>query len=329
MSDSGRTIPRRRFLKALGASAIVPLITEPTHAGEGPATLTPAVPSDWVRVADYPGNHLNDFCLFRGLDERWHAVGIMGTGTWASETSLFHCSSAGLRGKYESHEPLLVDLERGATRNAAPQKHAPFVVVAEGTHHLYFRRPPGTNLHLASKDVFRWPATPDVVFEERDARDACIRRFEKLWYWYYVQRNPVDGLERSCVMLRTSKDLRQWSDGRPAFVDLSREVKHSRLESPFVIQHEGVYYLFVRDRNREDAQHPAPVMVWTSDKPDQFASTGAPLTVWPDVHAPEIVAHDGKWYVARVSGCSHACGHKDRDRHGWIEIAELRFARAP
>ena len=66
----------------------------------------------------------------------------------------------------------LVDLERGATANAAPQKHAPFVVVAEGMHHLCFRRPPGTNLHLAGKDPSRWPATPDVVFEERDARDA-------------------------------------------------------------------------------------------------------------------------------------------------------------
>ncbi|MCY2954449.1 MAG: hypothetical protein NTU53_21170 [Planctomycetota bacterium] len=329
MNESEQTIARRSFLKTVAATAIVPaLIAKKAHGGES-LRIIPVVASDWVRVADYTGSHLNDFCLFRGLDDRWHAIGIMGTGTWASETSLFHCSSAKLLGQYEIHEPLLVNLERGATANASPQKHAPFVVVSEGMHHLYFRRPPGTNLHLASPDVFRWPAMPDVVFEQRDARDACIQRFEKLWHWYYVQQNRVDGVERSCVMLRTSPDLLAWTAARPAFVDFAHEVVHSKLESPFVIQHDGVFYLFVRDRNREDAANPAPVTVWASETPERFASTGAPLTIWPDVHAPEIVAHENKWYVARVSGVSHACGHRDYDRHGWIEIAELRFARVP
>lgn len=285
----------------------------------------PVLASGWTRVAEYPGKHLNDFCLFHGLDDRWHAIGIMGDGTWAGETSLFHCSCPALLGRYEIHDPLFTTLEQGATGNTAPQKHAPFVVVADGLHHMYFRRPWGTNLHLASPDAFRWPTLPEVVFEERDARDACIQRFGSLWHWYYVQKNPVEGIERSCVMLRTSPDLKGWSAACPVFVDLSAEVRHAKLESPFVIQHAGLYYLFVRERLREDAATPAPVTVWASNVPDAFAGSETPLALWRDVQAPEIVTHGGRWYVARVSGVSHACGHKDRDHGGWIEIAELRF----
>jgi hypothetical protein len=284
--------------------------------------MIPVVASGWTRVVEYPANHLNDFCLFRGVDERWHAIGIMGTGTWASETSLFHCSSPDLLGQYAIHEPLFVYLEQGPTTNAAPQKHAPFVVVADGLHHIYIRRPWGTNLHLVSPDVFHWPATPEVVFEERDARDACVQRFGGVWHWYYVQRRQVAGCERSCVMLRTSADLRTWSSGRPALVDESREVKHCKLESPFVIEHAGRYWLFVRDRHREDPSHPAPVAVFVSSEPDHFATFA---TEFPDMQAPELLEHDGRWYVVRVSGVSHACVHTDRDQRGWLEIAEIAF----
>ena len=127
--------------------------------------LKPHIRSEWTRIVEYPDRHLNDFCLFRALDGRWHAMGIMGTGTWDSERSLFHCSGSRLHGKHEKHSPLLARLERGPTSNDAPQKHAPFVVIRDGTHHLFFRRPPGTNLLLRSKVLRRWPSCPEMVFE--------------------------------------------------------------------------------------------------------------------------------------------------------------------
>jgi hypothetical protein len=277
----------------------------------------------WSRIVEYPRNHLNDFCLFQALDGRWHAVGIQGTGgTWASETSLFHCSCDTLRGMYEIHGALFATLGQGDTNNAAPQKHAPFVVVDRGLHHLYFRRPPGTNLHLASADLVTWPWTPDVVFEERDARDACIRCFRDVWHWYYVQHCPVDGVSRSCVMVRRSHDLTTWSDGCTVFVDGRHETRHSRLESPTVVAHGGLYWLFVRDRWREDAAHPAPVTVWTSEDPASFESDGEPVAVFSDIQAPEIVEEDGRLWIARVSGGPHAAPAAPAD-HGWLEIAEL------
>ena len=69
--------------------------------------IKPVISSEWKRIIEYHGNHLNDFCLFRGYDKRWHCMGIMGTGTLKSEKVLFHSSCNELLGDYENHEPIL------------------------------------------------------------------------------------------------------------------------------------------------------------------------------------------------------------------------------
>lgn len=198
--------------------------------------MRPRIMSQWTRVIEYPENHLNDFCLFKGLDDRWHCIGIMGTGTWASETSLFHCSSPELLGPYEAHPPLLDELAQGATCNTAPQKHAPFVIIKDDSYFMFARRPQGTNLLVTSSDAFHWSAEPIVVFEENDARDACIQEFDGIYHWYYCQWREVEGKGRSCIMLRVSSDPENWDAAVPVHVDTSREVTHSHLESPFVVR---------------------------------------------------------------------------------------------
>jgi len=284
--------------------------------------MHPKLTSPWRRIIEYAENHLNDFCIFRGPDNRWHAVGIMGTGTWASETSLFHCSSDALYGPYREHPPLLVDLSQGDSRNKAPQKHAPFVVRDGDACFMFFRRPPGTNLLVTSQDAFDWTDPPVLVFEENDARDACIQEFDGVWHWYYCQWLEVEGTGRSCILLRRSADLREWNEAVVVHVDTSREVRHSHLESPFVVHAAGCYWLFVRNRAL-DAE--CVTTVFRSDYPDRFASGEQ---AWdaelPGIHAPELVFHDDRWHIARVSGppdhlpCSPPKG-------GWIDMAEIRF----
>lgn len=282
--------------------------------------------SPWTRIIEYPENHLNDFCLFRAHDGRWHAIGIMGTGTWASETSLFHCSSDGLAGAYEKHEPLLAVTSQGTTANAAPQKHAPFVVGSalseRGGYQMFYRRPYGTSLRVRSDDLFHWSDPPEVVFEENDARDACIQCFDGVYHWYYCQWRVVNGVGRSCILLRRSDDLERWSEAVAVHVNESREVKHSHLESPFVIHEAGRYWLFVRDRS-QDAR--CLTTVFASPSPDRFASG---VHAWDaeleNVHAPELVRWDGRWYIARVSGPpDHVAGAPKRG--GWIDLAEIAF----
>lgn len=292
-------------------------------AGES-NVAAPTIVAPWRRIITYPDNHLNDFCLFRALDGRWHCLGIMGTGTWSSERSFFHCSSPALHGPYEQHPPLLVELKRGETKNAAPQKHAPFVVLREKTCYLFFRRPPGTNLLLKSDDLFHWPLEPKVMFEENDARDACIQRFDGEYFWYYCQYRSIGGVGRSCIRLRRSQDLETWNKPVDVHVDQSRTVKHSHLESPFVIQAEGAYWLFVRNRSLDER---CVTTVFRSDRPDRFRSG---VRAWDaeleQAHAPELVFDEGKWHLARVSGPPDHLSHAPR-RGGWIDLAPLSFGK--
>lgn len=279
------------------------------------------IASPWKRIIEYPDNHLNDFCLFRALDARWHCIGIMGTGTWASETSLFHCSSPSLYGPYERHSPLLADLKQGVTSNNAPQKHAPFVVARGGLYRMFFRRPWGTNLVLVSKDLFSWPSEPRVVFEENDARDACIQNFGGVYHWYYCQWREIDGAGRSCIRVRRSSDLLSWDRPVDAHVDASRQVTHSQLESPFAVFAAGRYWLFVRDRSRDER---CVTTVFESGSPLSFPSgVEAWSSTLENTHAPELVRDGEQWHIARVSGMGLPVSPA---RGGWIDIARINFA---
>ena len=42
------------------------------------------------------------------------------------------------------------------------------------------------------------------------------------------------------------------------------------------------------------------------------------------IHAPEIVKHDGKYYIVRVSGPNHA-NKNAPEKGGWLEVAEFEF----
>lgn len=246
----------------------------------------------------------------------------MGTGTWASETSFFHCSSPDLYGPYDKHPPLLEVLTQGDTQNPAPQKHAPFVVVRGDTCHMFFRRPPGTNLLVTSTDGFLWTVDPITIFEENDARDACIQEFNGTYHWYYCQWLEVDGKGRSCIMLRRCTDLTQWEDPVVVHVDTSREVTHSHLESPFVVHADGYYWLFVRNRALDER---CVTTVFRGDSPDRFASG---VNAWDcelaGIHAPELITDNGQWHIARVSGPPDHLPTAPR-HGGWIEIASITF----
>ena len=115
-------------------------------------------------------------------------------------------TSPKLYGPYRKHPPLLAELARGNTLNAAPQKHAPFVVVKDGVCRMFFRRPPGTNLSVASTDAFQWTGDPVLVFEENDARDACIRQFANIYHWCYCQWREQNGQRRK---VKINRDFRQ------------------------------------------------------------------------------------------------------------------------
>ena len=292
--------------------------TSPT-ASRPSAPLTPLIRGPWFRIADYPENHLNDFCLFRDRDGRWHLIGIMGTGTWKSEQSLFHCSGSALRSRFTIHPPILTE---SPAPGLPPQKHAPFVVWHAGFYHLFYRRPPGTNLVVRSKRLDQWPGLGVELFAEEDARDVCVMRLDGVLHMYYCQSAEIEGVRRSCILLRRSVDPRAWSEATVVHVDTAKQAKHSYLESPFVVPRPEGYYLFIRHRHMNER---TTTVVLFSHRPDKFPSGDRAWFAELDhVHAPEIVTDRGRYYIARVSGPPHANKNAPR-KGGWIEVAELVF----
>ncbi len=286
--------------------------------------IVPYLKSDWRRIIEYPQNHLNDFCIFRDLDGLWHAVGIMGTGTWASEQSLFHSVSGCITGEYRNIAPIL---EENFPDGERPQKHAPFIIEKSGVYHLFYRRPPGTIYHLETTDPLIWKGLGNPVFEKNDARDVCVVQHENLYYMYYCQWDIVDGVNRSCIFARTSPDLEKWSEEKRIFCDLSHTADHSRLESPFVIKRPEGFYMFIRHRLMRDK---CSTVVIFSTSPETFEYKEDPwIKVFNYMHAPEIVELDGHYYVARVSGPFGDLQHHDQAKGGWIDIAELGFKKKP
>ena len=286
---------------------------------------TPTITSSWTRVVEYPENHLNDFCLFQDNNGIWHCMGIMGTGTWESEQSLFHCSSKNLFGPYEKHPPLLTENPVAAgdsTANIRPQKHAPFVIEKNGIYYMFYRRPWGTTLCVKSTNPFKWTGLGDVVFERNDARDICIIKVEDTYLMYYCQYEKIDGEGRACIMLRRSKDLRKWGRQKVVYVDTMQTCDHSYLESPYVVPRTEGYYLFIRHRKLDEK---TTTVVLFSKQPDSFPTGKHPwFQKLNHVHAPEIVQLKGSYYIARVSGAQHA--NKDVPLvGGWVDIAKLEF----
>lgn len=282
-------------------------------------TPAPTIIPRWRRIIHYPDNHLNDFCIFRDRDGVWHGIGIIGTGTWDSERSLFHSSSPSLSEPFESQEPLFVE---NPPDGLAPQKHAPFVVERNGVYHLYYRRPPGTIMLVRTGDPWRWEGLGDLVFKERDARDVCILEHEGQFLMYYCQSclptggsAQVDGALHACVMVRTSSDLIEWSDARIAHHD--EPATHSFLESPFVIKRPEGFYLFICHRR---IGRRITVVVFSRDPFHFPPGRDRWLTILAPAHAAEIVEDEDMLYLAAVSGPTElGCP----EGGGWVETAQL------
>ncbi|HOJ38879.1 MAG TPA: hypothetical protein PKX93_02435 [bacterium] len=279
----------------------------------------PSLSGPWVRLISYPDHHLNDFCLFQDKEGLWHALGIMGEGTWESEQSFFHATGHHLLAPFQRQPPVLMVRPTG---NVSPQKHAPFVVYYKNHYYLFYRRPPGTILRTVSKTPWSWPEPGEVVFEEVDARDVCITQPMDMFFLYYCQAVIVARKSHSGILLRRSTNLIDWSEPSVVHLDTAEVASHSYLESPSVLAGPDGYYLFVRHRLLD--RQPATVVLF-SEKPDSFpCGRQAWFHLLPDVHAPETVTWQGKHFLARVSGPVHA-NPRAPARGGWVEIAPLSF----
>lgn len=250
--------------------------------------------------------YTNDHCFAKGKDGKWHAYGIIGhkpTNPWIGETRFFHASSAKLANqKWEDH-PYALEAKKGVERVL----WAPTIIEEKGINYMFYNignmqeNAPhdcswGQLCMAYSKDMFQWNRHElNPLFSDMgQARDSYVIKHKGKFYYYYTRTYSEVDL-RSCVAVRTSDNLLEWSG--PQIVHTQPLSNHygGDAESPYVIYKDGIFYLFIcranTDYNRTD--------VYWSQSPFNFPIQNLLCTL--PVHAAEIIYDkDEGWFISNT-----------------------------
>ncbi|MCB8901730.1 MULTISPECIES: family 43 glycosylhydrolase [unclassified Streptomyces] len=310
-------ISRRNLLRGAAAAGTLPLLLPgraasaaigPTGAPGSASTPTAGVPpASWLGLAA-PFTHvhdpstptraryLNDHTVIKARG-RWHLFSIVGDSAApgespdsAREISFTHASAPTPYGPWTSHaDALTVD------PSYFGEEHlwAPHVVEADGTFWMFYAAggASGAAVNLAtSTDLFTWTREPSgPLFRGLAARDPMVVRIGGEWVMYYTELSGPGG--HHVVAHRRSADLVHWSAPGVAFTDASTDATVSVTESPFVVERDGWYYLFIGPRNGYEGTD-----VLASRDPFHFDPTGYAGHVAG--HAVEVFADGEDWYAS-------------------------------
>lgn len=262
-------------------------------------------PND-TRAAEDTTWYTNDHCFTQGPDGSWHAYGIIGhqpIDPWKGETRLFHISAKSLtQVKWSDHDYALI---------ALPGKErvlwAPHIIRDKGLWYMFYNignmqeNAPdyaswGQLCVATSKDLFNWTRHDrNPLFSDAGhARDSYVMKYNGSYYYYYTRiYNEVD--QRSSVALRKGPDLLHWSGPKVVHVQPLQNHYGGDAESSFVINKDGLFYMFICRANTE---YNRTDVYWSKD-PENFPIENFVCQL--PVHAAEII-HDNKegWFISNT-----------------------------
>ncbi|MBC8492570.1 MAG: family 43 glycosylhydrolase [Chloroflexi bacterium] len=150
---------------------------------------------------------------------------------------------------------------------------SPYVIAEGDFWYLFYTRATsifGQSIFLATSDdpgdtsswmdqgVIFQPSHPDIIWlggdHWSDCRDPMVLKVDDTYYMYYT----ASCLEGGCIAVATSSTLMgPWEDEGPTYV-----MATGMPESPFVLEREGVYYLFFNNRGEQYATAADPRGPW-------------------------------------------------------------------
>ncbi|MFO7934450.1 MAG: hypothetical protein R6U78_10250 [Bacteroidales bacterium] len=128
-------------------------------------------------------------------------------------------------------------------------------------------------------------------------RDVMILEDGGVFYAYStISTVSGDGWKSGFIVVRTSSDLKTWSDYTVVSCGGIAGNGPVSAESPFVIKRKGIYYLF------RSSSITGKCYVYASDDPYHFGvnDDSKLLTILP-VKAPELLYHNGSWYISDLA----------------------------
>jgi len=181
----------------------------------------------------------------------------------------------------------------------AEQMQAPYFMQIDGSYYCFYNSA-GIRI-MYSPDGAHYSRMPirdsSNLLYEKGGRDVMVHYEDGRFYAYStISTVALDGWLRGFVIVRTSTDLKNWSDytivsegGRAGNGAVSAE-------SPFVQKYRGYYYLF------RSSSSTGSTFVYRSKDPYNFGVNNddkliAELPVW----APEIMLHEEQWYISDIA----------------------------
>ena len=241
--------------------------------------------------------YINDHTFIRAEDGRWHLFGITHREPAKAQDEKFfaHATAPDLLGPWKRQAFVLpVDEKLGEI-----VVWAPYVLRHDGLYWMYYcaggKQHTKYHIHLAtSTDLFHWTrhsANP-MVADGYDARDPMVFRYKDKWVLYYAATSAPTGGYHT-VKAATSSDLVHWSGATEVFRSAEKGTYGGPTESPFVVERNGKYYLFVctnQGYNETAVYESESPLHWDLENVvGKFAA-----------HAAEVIhTADGKWYVSR------------------------------
>ncbi|MEU1823067.1 hypothetical protein ABZ502_11610 [Streptomyces abikoensis] len=289
---------------------------------------TDSVTADSVTTGDFvqvynPGTgesqpwYINDHTFIR--DETtgtWHLFGITHAEPAApeNEDSFAHATAPSLRGPWTKQPmALTVDPSYGESHLWAPH-----VIRSGSTYYMFYAGgqtigdPARSQINLAtSTDLVHWERRPGgpLFRDGLEARDPMVARVGSQWVMYYTATETATG-GRNIVAYRTSQDLITWSPRKTAFTAPG----DGWTESPYVTQHNGLWYLFTGGSAPADY---VGAEVYASSDPLHFTATGQ-VGRLPS-HAAEVVTdRDGSQWLSSAGWGT-----------GGVDLAPLTWRASP
>ena len=275
-----------------------------------------------------PGGYVVDHALIKkdGLTHLFYIRGTAATN-WP-EYPLFnfgHAVSRDLK-NWDIQQPVL---QCPATGWDVYQVWAPYILEHNGLYYMFYA---GENKNVSqaiclaiSSDLYNWKRyekNPVITTGTwglwdsarwSDCRDPVILQDGENYYCYYtaVRKNAENGQSESCLGISSSTDLLQWKD--EGFIRLEQSLT-TPPESPYVLKHNGTYYLFYTNYKYGTVYLTSkdPVKGWTELPVDKMVLMGS-------ISASEIYEDNGKWYMSYIS-------HQKNGLH-FFEIKELIWGK--
>ena len=275
--------------------------------------LVPRIAGDWTTITanpdlgdlTKPGQQPVDFAIWQAADGKWQLWSCIRGTREAGRTRLFH--------RWESAELTAANWQpRGIAMRADPALgetsgglQAPFVLRDGGKFRMFYGD--WSRICAASsadgrefqRDVLA-AGQPALFSEppEENARDPFLIKIGGVWHCYYTAMPASKG----AVYCRISRDLERWSERQMVASGGQAGDGPSSAECPHVVEAEpGHYYLFRTQRYGADAitsvHHSTDPLNFGRDGP--YGDALHLVTTLP-VAAPEIVKHDGVWFIAAL-----------------------------